>query len=166
MATGRLASHTQLGVLDDNPECELISKSPSAIYFGSLTNYKPKGDEVVLIAIGNAQVRFRAFNQVQEKGLPLFTFVHPNALIMPDATLGQGAIVCPNTIVNAGAHVGDNVAINVFCSIGHGAFIGAHSVLSPYSAICGDSSLGVCCFMGTRATLFPGVSMGWGVISK
>lgn len=164
ITAGRLPSHVQLGVLDDNPECELISKLPDAIYFGSLTNYKSKGDEVVLIAIGNAQVRFKAFNQVQEKGLSLFTFVHPSALIMPDATLGQGVIVCPNTIVNAGAHVGDNVAVNVFCSIGHGACIGAHSVLSPYSAMSGDSSLGERSFMGTRATLFPGVSMGWGAV--
>lgn len=164
IAAGRLASHIKLGVLDDNHECELISKSLGTKYFGSLADYEPKGDEVVLVAIGNAQVRFRAFNQVQEKGLSLYTFVHPSALVMPDATLGQGVIVCPNSIVNAGANVGDNVAVNVFCSIGHGACIGAHSVLSPYSAMSGDSSLGECSFMGTRATLFPGVTMGWGAV--
>ena len=162
IAAGRLSNHVQVGVLDDNPECELVAKLPEVIYFGSLTNYETKGDEVVLIAIGNAHVRFKAFNQVEEKGLSLFTFVHASALVMPDATLGQGVIICPNTIVNAGAHVGDNVAVNVFCSIGHGARIGAHSVLSPYSAMSGDSSLGECSFMGTRATLFPRVSMGRG----
>lgn len=164
IAAGRLPSHLQLGVLDDSPECELISKFPDAIYFGSLANYKAKGDELVLIAIGNAQFRLRAFHQVREKGLSFFTFVHSSALIMPDATLGQGVIVCPNAIVNAGAHVGENVAVNVFCSIGHGACIGAHSVLSPYSAMSGNSSLGECSFMGTRATLFPGVSMGWAAV--
>lgn len=164
ISAGRLPQHLQVGVLDECPHCELVSRLPEVTYFGSVADYEPSGKEVVVIAIGNGPIRSKNFDQIKAKGLTLFTFVHASALVMPDAILGQGVIICPNTIVNAGARIGDNVAVNVFCCIGHGAVIGAHSVLSPYSAMSGNSSLGERSFMGTRATLFPGVSMGSGGI--
>ena len=164
IAAGRLPQNVELGVLDENPECELISMLPHEKYFGSLANFETKSDDVVLVAIGNSHVRERVFIDLQKKGLSLYTFVHPTALIMPGATIGQGSIICPNTIINAGARIGLNSVVNVFCSIGHDASIGPHSVLSPYSAMSGHSSIGECSFMGTRATLFPGVSMGWGAV--
>jgi len=49
--------------------------------------------------------------------------------------------------------------VNVFSSVGHGASIGKNSILSPYCAVNGDASVGKSCFLGTRATIYPGVSL-------
>lgn len=164
LAAGRLNGFSLAGLLDDNPDCELAGKSPELTYLGSITGFKPQGNEVFVIAIGKASIRRKIFEEIKRRHLALFTYVHSSALVMSEAALGEGTVVCPNTIINVGAKLGDNVAVNVFCSIGHGASIGSHAVLSPYCALSGESKLGECSFMGTRATLFPGVVMGNGCI--
>ena len=164
LAAGCLNGYTLAGFLDNSPDCELGRKSPELTYLGSLASFQPQGNEVLVIAIGKASARRNIFEEIKRRGLALFTYVHSSAQLMPEATIGEGAVVCPNTIINTGAQLGDNVAVNVFCSVGHGASIGSHTVLSPYCALSGDSKLGVCGFMGTRATLFPRVVMGDGCI--
>ncbi|MFC4930063.1 acetyltransferase [Massilia sp. GCM10023247] len=164
ISAGRLPGYLLGGVLDDSAHCELMRKTPGAQYLGPIRDYQPAGDEVVVIALGNATNRMKLANVMAERGLQPWTYTHPSAWVSPTATLGKGTIVGPSCVVNAGATVGDNVAINVFCSIGHGASVGAHSVLSPFSALSGDASLGERCFLGTRATLFPKVAMGSGCV--
>lgn len=152
------------GVIDDNPSCELILNTPDVEYLGNLATYKPADDQAIIIAIGRTTTRAKIYATLDSLGVNLFNYVHSTAIIAPDAIIEEGCIICPNTVVNAGARVGKNTAINVFCSIGHGASIGKHSVLSPYCSMSGDSALDEICFMGTRATLFPGVRMGKGCI--
>ena len=164
LSAGRLDGYALAGVLDDNPDCELAVNNQELTYLGALSSFEPQGNEVLVIAIGKASIRRNIFDQIKRRSMSLFTYVHSSAQVMPDVTLGEGAIVCPNSIINVGVKLGDNVAVNVFCSIGHGASIGHHAVLSPFSALSGNSKLGVCGFMGTRATLFPGVVMGDGCI--
>jgi sugar O-acyltransferase (sialic acid O-acetyltransferase NeuD family) len=164
LSAGRLNGYALAGLLDDNPDCELAVKNQELTYLGALSSFVPQGNEVLVIAIGKASIRRNIFDQIKRRGISLFTYVHSSAQVMHEVTVGEGAVVCPNTIINAGAKLGDNVAVNVFCSVGHGASIGSHAVLSPYCALSGDSKLGRCGFMGTRATLFPGVVMGDGCI--
>lgn len=160
LAAGRLTGCSLAGLLDDNPGCELAAKSPELTYLGALASFEPQGNEVFVIAIGKTSSRRKIFEEIKKRSLSLITYVHSSAQVMSEAALGEGSVVCPNAIINVGATVGDNVAVNVFCNIGHGASIGSHSVLSPYCALSGDSKLGERGFMGTRATLFPGVVMG------
>ena len=164
LAAGHMKGFSLAGLLDDNPDCELAWKSPELTYLGALTSFEPLGNEVLVIAIGKVSIRRKIFEEIKSRSLSLLTYVHSSAQVMSESLLGEGIIVCPNTIINVGAKLGDNVAVNVFSNIGHGASIGSHSVLSPYCAMSGDSKLGDCCFMGTRATLFPGVLMGDGCI--
>jgi len=149
-----------VGILDDDPECEVRRKAPQAHYFGRIQDYQPQPGDAVISAFGSASTRRKVAGLLHARGARWMTYIHPTALIADSATIGEGAIVCPYSIVNAGAHVGENVAVNVFCSIGHGARVGAHSVLSPYCSLSGDSALGEAGFMGTRATLFPKVVLG------
>jgi sugar O-acyltransferase (sialic acid O-acetyltransferase NeuD family) len=164
LADGNLIGYSLAGLLDDSPECELARMSPELSYLGALASFEPQGNEVFVIAIGKPSGRLKIFEEIKRRRLALLTYVHSSAMVMFEATLGEGSIICPNTIINAGAKLGDNVAVNVFCSVGHGASIGNHSVLSPYCALSGDSKLGECGFMGTRGTLFPRVEMGDGCI--
>lgn len=152
------------GIVDDNPNCELILNYPDVAYIGNLTGYKPACDEAIIIAVGRTTTRAKIYATLEALGGIFFSYVHSTAIIAPDAIVEESCIICPNTVVNAGARVGKNSAINVFCSIGHGASIGKHSVLSPYCSMSGDSALDDMCFMGTRATLFPNVKMGKGCI--
>lgn len=157
-----MAGNEVIGILDDSPGCEVLRHAPRAEYCGTIKDFRPQQGDSVAIAIGNAFVRRKIAETLRARGARLLTYIDPTALIAPSSTIGEGAIICAYSIVNAGASVGENVLVNVFCCIGHGAQAGAHSVLSPYCSLSGDSTLGECGFMGTRATLFPKVALGAG----
>lgn len=160
--SGGLPTHCTIGVLDDSADCELMTRIPGANYLGQIQEFVPSEGDQALITIGDVAVRKKMYQLAQERQIPLGTYIHPSAWVAPNATIGQGVIVCPNCVISACAEVLDNVAINVFCGVGHGAKVGAHSVMGPYSVINGDASLGECCLLGSRATLFPKVVLGKG----
>jgi UDP-3-O-[3-hydroxymyristoyl] glucosamine N-acyltransferase len=152
------------GLLNDTASCELLASCPELPYLGCPQDFVPATGDAVLITLGSVDLRRRMADTLTARGVNLYTYAHRSAWISPSAKLSPGVLVCPNSIVNAGAVLDTNVAVNVFCSIGHGAKVGAHAVLSPYCALSGNSELGESGFMGTRATLFPGVVLGQGCI--
>jgi carbonic anhydrase/acetyltransferase-like protein (isoleucine patch superfamily) len=160
--SGRLPNHCTIGVLNDTVDCELMNRIPEANYLGCEQEFVPSEGDRALIAIGDAAVRRKVYRLTQERAIQLGTYIHPSAWVAHNATIGKGVIVFPNCVVSAFAEVSDNVAVNVFCGLGHGAKVGEHSVMCPYSVINGDASLGESGFLGTRATLFPKVVLGKG----
>lgn len=160
--SGKLPNHYTIGVLDDSPDCELMTRIPKANYLGRVQEFFPSEGDQALIAIGSVAGRKNVYKFALDRAIPLGTYIHHSAWVAPNATIGKGVIVCPNCVVSACAEVSDNVALNVFCGVGHGAKVGQHSVLGPYSVINGDTSLGEECLLGSRATLFPKVRLGKG----
>jgi sugar O-acyltransferase (sialic acid O-acetyltransferase NeuD family) len=113
-----------------------------------------------IIAVGDADIRSSLATKVESSGGELVTLTHHTAYVARSATVGPGSILCPFAMVAAHAVVGRNVSINVYASVGHEAVVGDHVVLSPYSALLGRTHLGVRCYVGTNATVAPGVSVG------
>lgn len=160
LRSGQISDLCLKGVLDDSPDIFYATSGISEPYLGSIKDYLAAPNEVLLIAIGSAQARYRISKELSLKGAKFFTYIHPSCVVAPSAFVGEGAIVCPNSIINSGAVVGNQTLINVFCSVGHGAVIGESSVLSPYAALNGDAKIGARCFLGTRSTVFPKVTVG------
>lgn len=157
--SGSLKNVSLKGFLDDQTEAykrENI-KTP---YLGTITEYQPERNDRLLIAIGNPYIRRIVHERLSVKKCRYMSYIHSSAYVSKTAVIKEGVIVCPYSIVNSSSVLDEYSLINVFCSIGHGARVGKYSVLSPYSAVNGDASLGCQCFMGTRATVFPKVSVG------
>ncbi|MCS3831917.1 sugar O-acyltransferase (sialic acid O-acetyltransferase NeuD family) [Aeromonas veronii] len=154
--TGILKDLTIKGAIDDKTPDKLLAIP----YLGTVGAYQPLESDIFVIAIGNVGYRETVYNKLKDKSVSFLTYIHPTALVSPSARLGEGVIVCPFSIINAAAVVNENVAINVNVSIGHEAFVGSHSVLSPYGALNGVARIGKKVFLGTRSTVFPGVSVG------
>jgi acetyltransferase-like isoleucine patch superfamily enzyme len=53
-----------------------------------------------------------------------------------------------------------HVALNTFASVGHDAVVGPFSVLSPYAVVNGNVRLGEGSFLGSHATVLPGLNVG------
>lgn len=162
IASGRLPGDTDLALLSDSDDCEVLRRMTRVRYLGPPQEYVPERGDAALIAIGNPVHRKRLAAVAQSRGVELGRYIHPTAWVAPNARLGSGVILCPQVVVSAFARVGDNVAVNVFGGVGHGATVGEHSVMGPYSVINGDCVLGEGCLLGTRATLFPKVQLGRG----
>lgn len=145
------------GVIDD---ADVNSELLPVPYLGKISEYIIEQGDYFLICIGNATHRQNIFSILENKGANFYTYIHSSCYVSKSAKIRVGCLVCPNVIINAGANLQKNIAVNVFSSIGHGASIGSHSVLSPYSALNGDAKLGNVGFMGTRSTIYPGVEVG------
>ncbi len=53
-------------------------------------------------------------------------FIHPTALVSPDATLGSGVKVGPYTVIEAGTRIGDGTRIEAFVRIKPGVSVGCN----------------------------------------
>lgn len=141
--------------------------TPSGIdrpYLGSLSSFTPQPYQVAVVAIGSVLWRERAFQLLWERGVDTPAFVAQSTVVSPSALIGRGAIICPMSVVNRDASVGEGALVNVHGSVGHGAEVGAHAVLSPYAALNGNAVVGARCFLGTRATVYPGIRIGDGCV--
>ena len=143
---GYLAAKRSSGVLDVD-------------YLGDVSQAENHTDCYFLITIGNPQTRSRIYNLLKD-ACKFYTFIDSRAIVSRSAVIAEGAVICPNVILNARCTLEPNVVINVNASVGHEAYVGESSVLSPYAALNGSSKIGKMCFLGTRATVFPGRILG------
>ncbi|GJG94633.1 acetyltransferase [Cupriavidus pauculus] len=146
------------GFIDDTPD-----KVPDGIdlpNLGPIRQFRPAPHQAVLVAIAATQVRQDVLSWLLEIGVEVPSYVHDTAVVSPCSRLGIGALIFPFTVISRDAVVEDGVVANAGCGIGHGARVGACSVLSPHAVLNGNSAIGPRCFLGTRATLFPGTSIG------
>ena len=146
------------GVVDDYPDKR--REIPNVPFLGHLESAVEKGFRQFIITAGSPLFRKQLFQRLKRFDCTAVTLIHPSAIISPTAKIGEGALICPFSIINSGATVGLNSVVNVHCSVGHGASIGDHCTLSPYSALNGDSQIGEGTFLGTRATIFPTITVG------
>ena len=160
LASGALANCQVAGVVDDDPNCEVMECRRGVAFLGRLEDLDLADKYRFLIAIGSPERREKVASEILALGCELFMYVHSSVYVAQDATIGAGTFVGPNCVINSGAVLGECCALNVFCSVGHGAVVGDFSVLHPYCALNGNSRIGRRCTLGTRATLFPGVSLG------
>jgi sugar O-acyltransferase (sialic acid O-acetyltransferase NeuD family) len=158
MKSGRLPDGSLAGVVDPDPNCQVAKYLPECSYLGPSNRLDNPEQYQYVIAIGAPSVRQRIAFELH--GLAHFTYIHQTALVASDATIGDGTFVGPGSIINSGVTIGKCCSVNVLCSVGHGAIIGDYSVLSPYAALSGDSKIGKSCFLGTRATIFPCLTVG------
>lgn len=159
IASGHLQDCEFSGALDDTQKDGTPFVGSSSV-IGDISSYQFDSDEYVVVALGVVADRIKVTQTLEQNGARFYSYVHSSCYVAKSAVLGQGVIVAPNSVVNAEAEVGDFCAINVFSSIGHNSLVGAYSVLSPYSALNGHAKIGERCFLGTRATVFPGVEIG------
>jgi sugar O-acyltransferase (sialic acid O-acetyltransferase NeuD family) len=160
--SGHLSEVCLAGVVDPDPNCQVANRIPECSYLGPNNRLDNPGQYHYFIAIGTPLARQRIALELQ--GLAHFTYIHRSALVASDATIGDGSFVGPGSVINSGVTIGKCCSVNVLCSVGHGAIVGDYSVLSPYAAISGDSKVGKSCFLGTRATIFPCITIGDGCV--
>lgn len=147
MVAKEIAASTQLfdkiAFLDDN--------TPVAI--GKLDDIKDLSEEYdcAIVAIGNAEIRLKLIDELENTGYEVVTLIHDKAYVSPSAKLGKGSIIEPmavihtdvsigtGCIISAGAILNHNSVIEDGCHIDCGTVIGARAFVkaktkTPYGA--------------------------------
>ncbi len=146
------------GFLDDNPEA--LKPFGSFAPVSPLAGHKPAADQVYLAGLGMPALKEKLVYPLVSAGAEFLTFVHPSVIFGDRVTLGRGVVVCPGAVLSADIDVGEFAMINLNCTIGHDARLGPWTSLSAQCDITGHVRVADRVFLGSRATIIPGKTVG------
>ena len=66
------------------------------------------------------------------------TFIHPTAIVAPDAHIGQGVYIGPYSVVESGTSLGDNTRLDSHVVVRSGTSIGKRCRIWPHAILGGD----------------------------
>ena len=149
------------GFLDDNPkELEQRGYDLGVSILGGTQTYYPDKNDHFLVAIGDPKLRQKLVERLSERGAQFATLVHPRAYIAPSAKIAAGCIISPFATVATFTKLEPHVVLGFYAHVGHDSHVGIYGVLSPYAAINGGVMLEKRVFLGTHATVTPGLTIG------
>jgi len=149
---------TPAGFLDDDPEA--LAQFGRFAPVHPLAGHRPSPDNVYLAGLGLPPLKEKLVAPLVAAGAEFLTFVHPQALLGARVKLGQGVVICPGAILSADIEVGDFAMVNLNCTVGHDATLGAWTSLSAQCDITGHVRVADRVFLGSRASIIPGRSVG------
>ena len=128
---------------------------------GNDDNYKIEENDRFIIAIGEIDIKKRAVNRLKKRGAKFISLIHPTAIIIPTAKIGEGVVICPYCLISDNVQLDNFVMMNTYASCGHDVQVGKYSILSPYVALNGFVKLEDEVFVGTHATVISYKKVGF-----
>lgn len=154
------SANTFAGFLDDNQAAldGFSGYAPGII--DTISSYQPEPYDQLVMAINTPKTKLSLAKSLQTRGSIFATFVHKDALIVPNARIGYGSVVCPGAVLSCDSVIGDFVTMNVYASLGHDSQVGDGCTMSSHTDVMGKVQLGSGVFMGSHASVLPGISVG------
>jgi len=118
------------------------------------------GDLYFVCSIGDNFIREKEAMAAESLGWKPVTLIHPSCHVAPNATIGAGTTIAAGAVVGPYVKVGVHVLINNHASVGHESTMGDFSQACPGSRITGRCVVGRSAFLGSNATMVPGISLG------
>lgn len=150
-----------VGFLDPDPtrrNTTFLSRpilgSEVALLSGAITFH------AAVIAIETSEPRARIAEMFRTTGVPLFSAIHPHAVISPSAQLQSGVVVFPGVVVAPDAIIEEGVVLHAGVLIETGAHIGSFCTLAPAVVIGPNAHIDTHTFIGVRATILENCSVG------
>ena len=128
---------------------------------GNDDDYKIRKNDRFIVAIGDIDIKKRAVDRLKKKGAKFISLIHPTAIIIPTAKIGEGVVICPYCLVSDDVKLDDFVMMNTYSSCGHDVQVGKYCILSPYVALNGFVTLENEVFLGTHATVISYKKVGF-----
>jgi sugar O-acyltransferase (sialic acid O-acetyltransferase NeuD family) len=149
---------TLAGFLDDNPAA--LTPFGDFAPVRPLTGHRPASGDLYLCGLGMPLLKEKLLAPLVAAGAEFLTFVHPQALLGARVKLGRGVVICPGAILSVDISVGEFAMVNLNCTIGHDASLGPWTSLSAQCDITGHVRVADRVFLGSRASVIPGKSVG------
>ena len=131
--------------------------------FEDVARLYPPDSHDFFVAIGYAQhnaIRRLKYETAKAMGYSMASYVSNNAIIHPNAQIGEHCFILETSVVEPFVRIGDNVTIWSGSIIGHYSTIASHCFLALRASVGGGTCIGEQCFMGVGATVRDHVSLG------
>ena len=149
------------GFIDDNPDALRDRPSPGAI-LARVSDYAPQPEDVFVCAIGIPNLKRRCSEIISGRGGVFVNVVHRTVTFAHEVSLGAGIVLCPGVVISANTKLGDGVGVNLCATVDHDVTVGAWSQLNCHCDLTGGATLEEEVFVGSHATILPGVRVGRG----
>lgn len=117
-----------------------------------------------ICGIGDNRIREKEVGLVESFGWRPIALIHPSCQVAQNAIIGPGTYLAAGSVINPDVRIGSHVLINVHVSVGHNSIMGDFSQACPGARITGRCEVGRSAFLGTNASLLPGVALGEGAV--
>lgn len=149
-----------MGFLDDT-EDPLKGKECDYGVVGTIQDYVPKENDVLVMAIASPQAKQKLVPMLLERGARFETVIHPEASLGEFCTIGQGVVIYPSFGMT------DNVTIGDYCTLldsrfGHDISVGDYTTISGMTHILGNVEIGKGVFIASNAVIAPHAQIGDG----
>lgn len=114
----------------------------------------------VFVAVSANDRRQQLFEAALAFDFAVPALVHPASVISKSAHLGAGTVVMAGVVVNANSVIGRYCVLNTACSIDHDSVLEDGVQIAPGVHAAATIRYGRHCFVGTGASLKPGVKIG------
>lgn len=148
-----------LGFIDDNTKA-LDGVNVGYQVLGTISDWKPMGDEVYAMGIANPRTKELIANSLKKKEIKFASIIHPTVSIGENSELGEGIVIFGYSGISVNVKVGDFVFLNAMVGVGHDAVIGNYCTLGPKCCVSGYTEMGKGVNMGALASTYPGIRVG------
>ncbi|WP_138429464.1 acetyltransferase [Fodinibius saliphilus] len=119
------------GFFDDDPQ-KIGAELYGSQVIGPVSDVLKMKGEAIVIGIAFPDIKRRIGDIITANTTLVFpSFVHKNAWVSKEISLGMGCLVYPGTAINYGCKINDFVCINMNCSLGHHTEVGRYTSFAP-----------------------------------
>ena len=154
---GQLHKYEEIVFLDDNDSLDKCMGYPVVGKSDRMKEYLNVAD--FFVAIGNAKIRKKVMEQLQERNASIATLIHPAAIIGSHVTIGEGTVVMAGAVINPDTQVGEGCIINTCASVDHDCQIGDYVHVAVGAHVCGTVNVGESTWIGAGATVKNNVNI-------
>lgn len=132
------------------------------LFISSLLGYEVKRDighyDCAIVSIGDGKIRKKIVNRLDVK--EWFKAIHPQAIVSPRASIGEGTVVMAGTVINSGAVIGNHCIINTGATVDHDCVIGDFVHIAPGVHVSGGVNVDEGSWIGVGSCVKQGVKIG------
>ena len=148
--------YTEIYFLDDN---DAVKECGGYKVIGKSDNVSDYTDCDFIVSIGNSSIRENIQKALEDKGLPVVSLIHPNAVIGENVEIGIGTVVMAGAVVNSGTRIGKGCIINTSSSVDHDCIIEDFVHVSVGVHIAGTVRVGMSTWIGAGATVVNNIEI-------
>jgi sugar O-acyltransferase (sialic acid O-acetyltransferase NeuD family) len=155
------------GYLDDDERLhgECLLGYPVLGSIARLDELTPTG---LVVGVGSNEVRKRIVERVGPRAAPLWiNAIHPRATVAASAerALGRGVMIAAQAVVNPDARIGDHAIVNTGATVDHDCELGHYVHITPGAHLAGNVTVGEGALLGVGTNVIQGMRVGeWAVV--
>ncbi len=120
---------------------------------GDVETYQIQPNDIFFVALGDPKWRKHYADIIESHGGHFMTIICDDALVTPNARIGEGALISHHVMISDNVSVGKHVMVHPFSILSHDVIVKDYVSLESYVFLGGHAIVGEGTMMHVRSTL-------------